>query len=112
MKCANPACGHEKHEGPCRVIIHPASSLDKNRLCGCYEFVEPPDQPVCPGCGEVVSYSHSFALLNEKLPYLFVCVWCTNCKHILTSQVTVALQPLPPAKNPGASNIHVPGGPL
>ena len=108
MKCANPQCGHDFHEGECRAVV-PSRGLED--ICGCAKFVEPPDLPVCPGCGEVVSYSHSFAQLHPPLPYLFVVVWCTKCKHILTAQVTVALAPAPPA--PGAkSNIHVPGGPL
>jgi hypothetical protein len=112
VKCKN--CGHDhKHSPKCPVIIRDhAELITANDICPCREFVEPADEPVCPGCGEVVSYSHSISPLHPPLPYLFVCVWCTGCKHILAAQVTVMLAPMPQGAPGAKSNLRVPGGPL
>lgn len=110
MKCAN--CKHEKHNGPCRVAVDiPISHGNTTRgVCGCLEFVEPADMAICSNCEEPLAYSYSTVQLIPDFPYLFVCVWCVHCKHIVTSQVTVMLPPLPKgAGAPGAqSNIHIP----
>lgn len=80
--------------------------------CGCTAFVEPPDMAVCSNCEQSLSYSYSTAQLVPGFPYLFVCIWCVHCKHIITSQITVMLPPLPKDAAPPKSNLHVPGGPL
>lgn len=109
MKCAN--CKHE-HKGtnPCPVIDPIALGATKTITCGCKEFVEPADMAICSNCEEPLAYSYSTVQLIPDFPYLFVCVWCVHCKHIVTSQVTVMLPPLPKgAGAPGAqSNIHIP----
>lgn len=106
MKC--PECKHD-HTGPaaCPVIIE----SQPPKLCGC--TAQPLDMAICSNCEESLAYSYSTAQLVPGFPYLFVCVWCVHCKHIITSQITVMLPPLPKdAATPPRSNIHVPGGPL
>lgn len=122
MKCKN--CKHE-HQGtnPCNVVVdYDPAGADaisrvgvKPRACGCAEFVEPEDLPVCGNCGEILRFSQSAQQLIENYPYLFCLVWCVHCKHIVTAQITVMLPPIP--KNAAAAGahqgLHTPtGGPL
>lgn len=101
MKCAR--CKHDHKGEICRVMVTqiPPQALGgeyqsaTTMPCGCPKFVEPEDLPVCPNCAEILTYSHSFAQIRPELPYLFVCIWCTGCKHIIAAQVTVALAPQP-----------------
>ena len=115
MKCAN--CGHDHRvTNPCPVVVDNPQitrASMKTVTCGCEKFVEPEDAPVCEGCGEVLRFSQSARQLIDDYPYLFICLWCTSCKRIVTAQITVMLPPISSAgKQPAKSNIHVPGGPL